>query len=157
MPRSKERINRLTSASLDIENCLRFLDELMNHKYGSTLYEALLVSAVIFYARPFSQNEKKGSPHLSEPRVPNSVLSGLSQDESKFHENIVTLRNKAVAHAEWSHHPTGVSDSGIIKAIPFSIWRHFQGSAELAQFRGLARKVRLAVQHEQANELRNLP
>ena len=91
MPRSKERINRLTSASLDIENCLRFLDELMNHKYGSTLYEALLVSAVIFYARPFSQNEKKGSPHLSEPRVPNSVLSGLSQDESKFHENIVTL------------------------------------------------------------------
>jgi hypothetical protein len=155
MQRSKERVNRLTSASLDLENCLRFLDELKNHKYGSTPYEALLVSAVIFYARPFSQNEKKGSPHPSEPRVPDSVLSGLSQNESKLHENIVTLRNKAVAHAEWSHHPTGVSDSGIIKAMPFSIWRHFQGRAELAQFSGLARKVRLAVLHEQANELRN--
>ena len=155
MPRSKERVNRLTSASLDLENCLRFLDELKNHEYGSTPYEALLVSAVIFYARPFSQNEKKESPHPSETRVPDSVLSGLSQDESTLHKNIVTLRNKAVAHAEWSHHPTGVSDSGVIKAIQFSIWWHFQGSAKLAQFSSLVSKVRLAVQHEQANELRN--
>lgn len=155
MPR--ERVNRLTSASLDLENSLRFLEELSIQPYGSTAYEALLVSAIIFYARPFSSNEKTGSPHPSESRVPSVVLSGLMNDEIKLHEEVVTLRNKAVAHAEWSHHPTGVTDSGIIQAKPFSIWRYFQGSADIAKFKNLAGKVRLAVQLEQANELRNLP
>jgi len=139
---------------MDLENCLRFLDELKNHTYGSTPYEALLIAAVVFYARPFSQNEKKGSLHPSEPRVPESVLSRLSQDEITFHESVVTLRNKAIAHAEWSHHPAGVSSNGIIQAMPFSIWQHFQDNV-VGQFRNLASKVRRAVQHEQANELRN--
>ena len=52
------------------------------------------------------------------------------EEERKLHEEIMTLRNKGVAHAEWSHHPTGVSDSGIIKAMPFSIWLYFNGSPE---------------------------
>ena len=78
-------------------------------------------------------------------------------EERKLHAEVVTLRNKAVAHAEWSHHPTGVTDCGIIKAIPFSIWHYFQGSADVAKLKNLASKVRLSVQHEQANELGNLP
>jgi hypothetical protein len=157
VPMSEERLNRLTSASLDLENCIRFLDELSKQAYGSAAYEALLLSAVIFYARPFSQNEMKDSPHPSDPRVPDTVLSGLQDGELKLHKDMVTLRNKAIAHAEWSHHPTGVTDTRIIKAVPFSIWRHFEGGQEIASFRGLVSKVRLAIQHEQANELQNLP
>jgi len=75
----------------------------------------------------------------------------------KLHEVVVTLRNKALAHAEWSHHPTGVTNSGIIQAMPFSIWHYFQGGVEVEMFKNLARKVRLSVQNEQANELHKLP
>jgi len=47
---SKKRVNRLTSASLDLEKSIKFLDELSSQTYGSTAYEALLISAIIFYA-----------------------------------------------------------------------------------------------------------
>lgn len=153
---AEERLNRLTSASLDLENSIRFLEELSEQKYGSTAYEALLISAIIFYVRPFSCNEKKGSTHPSEPRVPEVILSDLQEEEIKLHTEVVTLRNKAIAHAEWSHHPTGVTNRGIIKAMPFSIWRYFKGGAEIEKLKNLAAKVRLSV-HEQENEVRNFP
>ena len=154
---SKKRINRLTSASLDLENSIRFLDELSSQRYGSTAYEALLISAIIFYSRPFSGNERKDSPHPSESRVPDDVLSGLLEEERKLHEEVVTLRNKALAHAEWNYHPTGVTNSSIIQAMPFSIWRHFQRSVAVAKLKNLASKVRSFIQNEQANELHKLP
>lgn len=154
---SKEKINRLTSATLDLENCIRFLNELLNQEYGSTAYEALVMSAIVLYARPFSRNEKNGSPYPSESCVPGAVLSGLTADEKKLHEEIITLRNKAIAHAEWSHHPTGVTDSRIIQAVPFSIWLNFEGSREIDSFKSLVSKVQSATQNEQANELHNLP
>lgn len=153
----KKRINRLTIASLDLENCIRFLDELSSQRYGSTAYEALLISAIIFYSRPFSGNERKESPHPSESRVPDGVLSGLLEEERKLHEEVVTLRNKALAHAEWSYYPTGVTNSRIIQTMPFSIWRHFPESVAVEKLKNLASKVRSSIQNEQANELHKLP
>jgi hypothetical protein len=152
---SKEMLNRLTSASLDLKNTIKFLEALSEHEYSSTAYEALLISAIIYYARPFSSNEKKDSTHPSESRVPEEVLSELLEEEIALHEKIITLRNKAVAHAEWSYHPTGVTDNGIIKARPFSIWEYFEGSAEIAKFKNLSQRVRNAVQNKQANEARS--
>ncbi len=127
MASSNKKINRLTSAYIDFEDCIRFLDELQHQSYGSTAYEALLISAIIFYARPFSKNEEKNSINPSDSRIPDSVLSELSPDERKLHDRLKKLRNKAIAHAEWSHHPTGVTASRIIKAMPFSIWKHLEG------------------------------
>jgi hypothetical protein len=63
------------------------------------------------------------------------------------------LRNQALAHAEWSYHPAGVTDSGIINAMPFSIWQHFRGQKELFAFKSLASKVHRAVKNVQADEL----
>lgn len=154
---SKHTINRLTSASLDLEGCVRFLDALEEQKYGTTAYEALLISAVVFYVRPFSENEKKSSTSPSDPRVPDAVLTGLSESERKLHEELRILRNKAIAHAEWILHPTGVSSSKVIKALPFSIWKWFPSSSEISAFRDVALKVRHAVQNAQANALHNLP
>lgn len=156
MPESKKFINRLTIASLDLENCIRFLNDLSNNEYGSIAYEALLISAIIFYARPFSQNEKRNSVSPSESRVPDSIISGLSQTHAELHEMIITLRNKAVAHAEWGYHPTGVSSNKIIMSKPFSIWNYFQSSTDIKNFKILSGVVRDSVQNEQANELRNL-
>lgn len=157
MSDSKSRINRLTSASLDLENCLRFLDELESHQYGTTVYEALLISAIVFYIRPFSENEKKQSTSPSDPRVPEEVLANLSEDKLDLHKRLKELRNKAIAHAEWTFHPTGVTENKIIQAMPFSIWKHFPGSEDILIFQTLARTVRSGIQNAQANALRELP
>lgn len=154
---SQHTLNRLTSASLDLESCVRFLDALEVQTYGTTAYEALLISAVVFYARPFSENEKKSSTSPSDPRVPNAVLTDLSESERQRHEELRALRNKAIAHAEWTFHPNGVSPSKVIKALPFSIWKWFPSPSEISAFRNLVLRVRHAVQNAQAAELHNLP
>lgn len=157
MNNSKHTLNRLTSASLDLGGCVRFLDALEEQPYGTTVYEALLISAVVFYARPFSENEKKSSTSPSDLRVPDVVITGLSESERKLHEELRSLRNKAIAHAEWTFHPTCVSSSKVIKALPFSIWKWFPSPGEILAFRSLALKVRHAVQNAQVNALHNLP
>ena len=157
MSDSKSRINRLTSASLDLESCLIFLDELGSQQYGTTVYEALLISAIVFYIRPFSQNEKKQSTSPSDPRVPEEVLANLSEDELDLHKRLQELRNKAIAHAEWTFHPTGVAENKVIQAMPFSIWKHFPGSGAISAFQILARTVRCEIQKAQANALHELP
>lgn len=151
---STNRINRLTSAVLDLENSLRFMGALSYQEYGAITYEALLITAVIFYARPFSANEKKDSPFPSESKVPDIVLSDIVEAERHLHDKLLRLRNKAIAHAEWGHHPTGVMHNGIIKARPFSIWTHFKGNADIEEAKKLTGKVLRSVQHQQANASR---
>jgi hypothetical protein len=153
----KSKINRLTSASLDLENCLRFLKGMGEQNYGCVAYEALLISAIVFYIRPFSENEKKDSPSPSDSRVPGIVLANLDAEEITLHEHLKELRNKAIAHAEWKYHPTGVTDNGVIQAMPFSIWKHFQGKNDAAKFFNLAQKVHRDIQNTQANALHELP
>jgi len=136
---------------------VRFLDSAGEQTYGTTVYEALLISAIVYYIRPFSENEKRSSLSPSDPRVSDGVLAALSQDEKALHEQLQELRNKAIAHAEWKFHPTGVSQSKVIKASPFSIWKYFRGPSEILAFRELASKVRREIQNAQANALRNLP
>jgi hypothetical protein len=157
MSNSKSKINRLTSASLDLEKCLRFLDELGSQQYGTLIYEALLISAIVFYIRPFSQNETKHSTSPSDPKVSEEVLANLSEDKLCLHKRLKELRNKAIAHAEWTFHPTGVTENKVIEANPFSIWRHFSDSGDILAFQILARTVRCKIQNAQANTLHELP
>ncbi len=156
MTKPKNTINRLTSASLDLENCIRFLDELDTKIYGTTTYEALLISAIVFYIRPFSENEKRSSTAPSDSRVSEEVLVGLTEEEMKLHEKLKELRNKAIAHAEWGFHPTGISETKIIQAMRFSIWKYFHNTVAISAFRNLTHKVRNAIQNAQANMLHDL-
>ncbi|MGH8546744.1 MAG: hypothetical protein ACREX3_24660, partial [Gammaproteobacteria bacterium] len=42
----------------DFEKTVEFLKEIDKHSHDSLLYEALLMSALICYCRPFSWNER---------------------------------------------------------------------------------------------------
>ena len=153
---SHKEINRLSISRQDFEQCRRFLKQLPNHEYASTLYEALLLSAIVCYARPFSGNEKdKGAK--ADSRIKDEVLVGLSHEELELHKSILTLRNKAVAHAEWSQHPTGVSENGVISSVPFSIWKHFHGEGHIERFTQLVSKVLLKAHHLTGDILRTRP
>lgn len=74
---------------------------------------ALTVAAVIYYARPFTRNERrpkkgsqaKGAPPLS--RVDLAPLSKVlgSKEARMLHRSVIRLRNKVVAHAESRYFP----------------------------------------------------
>jgi hypothetical protein len=115
--------------------------------YGTPKYESLLLSAIIFYARPFSSNERNQDAKATS-HVDCQVLDHLNPEEVTLHEKILNLRNKAVAHAEWDYHPTNLSKDYVITSMPFSIWKYFPGSSDIAAFASLVAKV-----HRRVHEL----
>jgi hypothetical protein len=149
-------LNRLTISRHDFEKCRDFLLELSAHEYGSIVYESLLLSAIVFYARPFSGNER-GNLSKAESKVVADVLNTLTAAERSLHDQIIQLRNKAVAHAEWQYHPTNVTKGKVIKSMPFSIWKYLKSKADMDQFLSLAKKVLLQANHITAEEMRNRP
>lgn len=156
MTNTDRNFNRLTISRHDFEKCGQFLSALSSEKYGTIQYEALLFSAIIFYSRPFSCNEK-GSNALAASRVDNFVLGNLSDNELELHKLILELRNKAIAHAEWNFNPTKVDDNKIMSSMPFSIWKYFQDSADIAQFAALRAKVLDNSHNLAANTLHRMP
>ena len=140
MDKDEKYINRLTISIHDWNDCQRFLQELSKHAYGSTTYEALLIAAVIFYIRPFSGNERDKDAK-ADSKVDDKVLEELTLEEHKLHETLLTLRMKAIAHSEWTCHPTGVYDNGIIRSMPFSICKYFCNPTDTEAFSNLVKKV----------------
>ena len=96
-----QAFNRLTISRHDFERCLEFLSLLNWSNYGAASYEALLLTSIIFYARAFSCNERDKNSNAT-PKVDDQVIDHLSPKEKQLHEKILTLRNKAVAHARAS-------------------------------------------------------
>lgn len=149
-------LNRLTISRHDFEKCLEYLGKLKSQEYGSIIYEALLLTAIVFYARPFSCNEKcKNSK--TESRVDLAIIDQLNEEDQQLHGRLLDLRNKAIAHAEWTFYPTGVTESKIIQSMPFSVWNEFRGSMEIEAFSRLVEKVLLRAHHVTGDKLRTLP
>lgn len=72
--------------------------------------DAFLTAAVISYARPFSRNERDPQP-LAENRLDISPESVLSAKELATHNQVILLRNKAIAHAEFATDPVRLLDA----------------------------------------------
>jgi len=145
--------NRLIMSVHDLERCQTFLRELTTQIYGTHTYEALLLTSIIFYARPFSSNERDVNAKAAS-RVSPAVLSDLSEEERNLHNMLLLIRNKAIAHAEWTFHPTGVTKNHIIQSRPFSIWGYFRGWKDIESFYNLAGKVLLKAHSLIGNNLR---
>jgi hypothetical protein len=99
-----QRFNRTNISMHDFEHAVTFLDAAAHHDSTSPEFEALFMSAIVLYARPFSENERKGSP-MSKARLhldPETILG----EQYGIHTHIIDCRNKAVAHAEWNYYPT---------------------------------------------------
>lgn len=152
---TRKELNRLTISRNDFDKCLEFLSELTSQEYGTIIYESLLLSAIVFYARPFSCNEKRNASK-AESRIDLAVVDQLNEEEQQLHDRLLELRNKAIAHAEWTFHPTGVTESKIIQSMPFSVWKDFRGRAEIDAFLRLVQKVLLRAHHVTADKLRTL-
>lgn len=152
MSRDTKNINQPTSIQ-DFKQCLKFLKELKYHNHGSAAYEAMLIAAIISYAKPFSNNERDKDT-TDDPTIDINELTALTDTEQELHYKFLTLRNKAITHSEskydraldWSFHPASISKNNIPKSVPFCIWNHFSDHnlemrQEIQAFYDLASKV----------------
>lgn len=115
------KFNRFSISLKDFEKANSFLSEARNHGFGGVVHEALTFAAIICYYRPFSPNEKS-QPAPATSQLTLADFQPLSSDELAIHEKCKELRNKALAHSEFTYHPTSLDpDTGVISSKLFSL------------------------------------
>lgn len=146
-----QEFNRYSIAVFDWQKALAFATEAQKHSPSTTVYEALLFAAIVCYYRPFSPNEKgPNSPAASQLRIED--FPELAQDERAVHEKCKTLRNKALAHSEFTFNPTRLAEAtGVIMSKPFSLVAQ---PFDLEVFVQLISKLELACHHKRADHVR---
>jgi hypothetical protein len=151
----ERRFRRSFISRQDFERALEFIAAARRHEVASIEHEALLVSAIIHYARPFSDNEKprKGGVYESDPRIDPEV-GEIDDDSGKLlHERIISARNQAIAHSSFARYPvqicpgSGTGPGFHLSPIALSVgWHVTQEQIDLDAFEQLTRRLRAACQ-----------
>jgi hypothetical protein len=89
-------IRHVYRSTWDFEKPREFMQSAATHNQTSIEYKALMLSAIICYARPFSGNEIGKDPP-ADPKLSGIDVQALPAADFALHERIVTVRNKAVA------------------------------------------------------------
>lgn len=133
------KFNRFSISLKDFEKSIYFLVEAQKYQIGSVVHEALVFTAIVCYFRPFSQNEKDTNA-LAASQLSLADFSLLSEGELVVHEKCKELRNKALAHAEFTYHPVHLdAETGLISSALFSLVKNAPNLAELTD---LAKRLR---------------
>ncbi len=144
--------NRLSIAVFDFEKSITYAEEAMRHLSSELAHEALLLAAIICYCRPFSQNEKHmDSSAISQLKIEDFLP--LNTTEYELHEHCRNLRNKALAHSEYTFNPTRLNPKGIIQSRPFSLMHDAPTITDLI---ALARKLADECHDKRANHIRKM-
>lgn len=150
----QKELYRLNIGKWDLDKAVLVLEAATRHDPTSAEYEALVTSAIIHYARPFSSNEKEKEAKAAS-RVPERVINQFSPEELVLHERIINRRNKAIAHAEWNEFPVGVDlDTRVMSSRRYSIYPEF---LDAKPFLALARKLLRRLHNEVADHVYRLP
>lgn len=90
----------------DFKRVSEFLKAARSHPASSIEYEALLHSAILFYARPFTDNAHRKSklPDAAKKLTGLNIKAILGED-IRYHQRILKLRNQVVAHADAEFFP----------------------------------------------------
>ncbi len=96
---------RLVISSIDIEEAKATVEELIARRIAlpkngipSGLLMALTTALVVSYSRPFINS--RGQSEIADKTVPAVLLRSLTSKERVMHEEILSIRNKEVAHAD---------------------------------------------------------
>ena len=114
-------MERARISSNDMMQAVAFIDAALKLEEGGAdsksdvTHLALVVAAVIYYARPFGPNEggkkpKRKTPPKGVPPLHRVNIGPLSKvistkEGRALHRSVVRLRNKVVAHAESRYFP----------------------------------------------------
>jgi hypothetical protein len=145
----------------DFQRAGEFVKAARSHPEANIEFEALLHSAILFYARPFSGNEP------SDSNLPDAAktLTGLDTrvilgDDLPFHCRLRTLRNKVIAHAESQYFPAQNVPLAIGEKGQFGIafqrrsWHVVDEKLDLDVFERVAAKMRSAALNHVYDEAR---
>lgn len=96
--------NRVNLSSKDFEEAHQYLSG-YSPDLSLVLQRALLTAAVIAYARPFTKN-RGHRDGLATARLPIAVADVLDHDKRALHNRIIDLRDRGIAHSDYSLKPT---------------------------------------------------
>lgn len=151
---TEKKLYRLNIAKGDIKKAIELLEAAEKHDHASIEYEALIMGAIIHYARPFSCNEKSQSANALA-RVPSTVIEGYSPDELTLHKRIIDRRNKAIAHAESNEFTTDIDrETKVIGSRRYSVYPEFIDPKPLI---ALSRKLLMRLQNMVADHIYKIP
>jgi hypothetical protein len=103
---SEKKLRRVKISRDAFHQADRFIAAARSHPIDTIEHEALLLAAIIYYAQPFSGNEKGKPDELpSDASLDREFVDLDDPDDLALHDRIIRLRHKAVAHAEFSHNP----------------------------------------------------
>jgi hypothetical protein len=132
------QFNRLTLSAHDFSESQEYLGA-YSERLSPVVQAALLNSAIVCYARPFTANNP-GKTDASTSSLPRGVLKQLNTEQKYLHRKIVTLRNEGVAHSDYDLKPTRRVPRGDSGAMMWS--KPFSTLAEgidIEKFKVLAR------------------
>jgi hypothetical protein len=96
---------RLYIARIDLEEARVTAEDLLARRIAvprsrppSALLMAMNTALVVSYARPFVHS--RGDSKVAEKAVPGILLRSLTAREREMHEELITMRNKEVAHSD---------------------------------------------------------
>lgn len=146
----QKELYRLNIGKWDIDKAVSLLEAAVKHVPTTIEYEALVTSAIIHYARPFSSNEKEKDAKAIA-RVPERVTDRFSIEERALHDRILNRRNKAIAHAEWNEFSVDVDfETQVISSRRYSIYPEFLNANP---FLALAKKLLQRLHNEVADHV----
>jgi hypothetical protein len=144
-PEIEKRFRRSHISAYDFDRAIDFIKEAHKHKPRSIIYEALMIGAIIYYGRPFSTNERKADA-LSNARIEKELWDFEDPQEQAFHDRIILLRNKVVAHAEYG---PGMYTTNVVSVDPTgqtsilsNVWRASHEWFDLFKFERVATEMR---------------
>lgn len=145
-----ENFNRLSISVRDFEQAIAFAECAATTSRTDLSWQALLLSAIICYYRPFSPNER--GPNAKDTSSLNIAdFTMLTAEEAALHEQCKKLRNKVLAHSEYELNPTALDErSGVISSRPFDLLAHGPDPSQLAS---LATKLVAACHHWRADHI----
>lgn len=144
------QFNCLSISVRDFEAAAAFAERAALTSRAELEHQALLLSAIISYYRPFSPNERNKSVKAASS-LNISDFNALTADDLALHEACKALRNKALAHSEYEMNPTALDEkSGIVSSRPFDLLAQAPEPIHLA---ALARKLANTCDHWRADHI----
>jgi hypothetical protein len=96
---------RLWLTEIDLEEAKGAINEIIKRDLRRTatrsptpLLQSLTTALVIAYARPFTMS--RGNAAFADRTVPGALLRVFSSSERQFHNQLIEIRNKEVAHSD---------------------------------------------------------
>lgn len=134
----EQQFHRVCMSDEDVFEAYEYLNAI-DQNSTNAVRQGMLVAAIVAYSRPFLNSNGR---EKSSKKVSLRLESELTGEEQKLHQEVLNLRNGAIAHSDYNLRPvtrwTGVSEGSTISFTPMP--KILEGFDE-EKFRDLAYQV----------------